>query len=90
MAHSSPDRQTKALPPATPVAALAARAALDRARHRLETLPRRGLTILRVQATPVTKTQPADGRMASAIRQYMLDANPAQALPGRPEMLIEI
>jgi hypothetical protein len=28
--------------------------------------------------------------MASAIRQYMLDANPAQALPGRPEILIEI
>ena len=90
MAHSSPDRQTRALPPATPPAALAARAALERAHRRLEDMPRRGLTVLRVQATPVTQTQPADGRMASAIRQYMLDANPALALPGRPEILIEI
>jgi hypothetical protein len=53
-------------------------------------MPRRGLSVLRVQATPVTETLPADGRMASAIRQYLLDANPARALPGRPEILIEI
>jgi hypothetical protein len=46
--------------------------------------------VLAVRATPAADTLPADGRMASAIRQYMLDANPALALPGRPEILIEI